>query len=219
MTRDELESGELAVPYTLSHALNKIRAAGQAKYVNGRLMLWLGGDAITLTISLDAQKSWPNGILENSRYAKFHIAYDGIMELISGHGMAKFRKTNIGLMKDGPVTAAENIADRIKKWLTASLAMQVARTESYMAQISKDVAHLQEDHAGNLPNELEGLANQITAHLKSRFATQFTKINFESQSSKLQHAAAALKAAATKLRAVDKAADRSGIFSRDSDAG
>jgi hypothetical protein len=140
---DDKDYVKAVIEHTLFQTLRIIKAAGQAKYVNGYVS-FLGGPqrgSLLLTISLDAKESWPNGILENSRYAKFHINWDGAMELISGHGMAKFRKTNIGF-EGGPVVTAENIADSIKKWLTASLAMQVTRTEAYVAQISKDAATL-----------------------------------------------------------------------------
>jgi len=58
----------------------------------------LGGKekpAILLTTSLMNKEQWHNGILENSRYAKWHIGYNGSMELISGHGVAKFRKVKV----------------------------------------------------------------------------------------------------------------------------
>lgn len=58
----------------------------------------LGGShrpSMMLTASLDPKDIWKNGILENSRYGKFHIDYNGNIELISGYGVAKFRKTKI----------------------------------------------------------------------------------------------------------------------------
>jgi hypothetical protein len=58
----------------------------------------LGGNhrpSMMLTASLDPKDTWINGILENSRYGKFHIDYNGTMEMHSGYGVAKFRKCKI----------------------------------------------------------------------------------------------------------------------------
>lgn len=58
----------------------------------------LGGESrpsILLTTALQAKEQWPHGILENSKYAKWHIGHDGVMELISGHKVAKFRKATV----------------------------------------------------------------------------------------------------------------------------
>lgn len=47
----------------------------------------LGGKenvSILLTVSLDAQEDWSNGILHNSRYAMFHIENWGTVENFSG---------------------------------------------------------------------------------------------------------------------------------------
>lgn len=74
---------------------------------------------------------------------------------------------------------------------------------AYTNQISKDTVN--EDHAGNLPNELEGLANQINAHLQSPYTG--LRAPAITQSAMLQHAAAALKLAAKRMREIDKAAD------------
>lgn len=53
----------------------------------------LGGEhnsTLMLSISLDKKEDWAHSILQNSRYAMFHIGNDGVIEKFSGHG--KFRK-------------------------------------------------------------------------------------------------------------------------------
>lgn len=69
----------------------------------------LGGDrnvSILVSISLDPKESWGNGIYENSRYLKFRIEQDGVIEqfLKSYKIPAKFRKTK-----------AKSVADVISK--------------------------------------------------------------------------------------------------------
>jgi hypothetical protein len=65
----------------------------------------LGGDknvAIMFTAGMDDKSDWPNGILENSRYGKFHLDNDGVLELHSGGFKLpkKFRKTVVRDAKD-----------------------------------------------------------------------------------------------------------------------
>lgn len=48
---------------------------------------------IHILVSFDDRKDWVNWILENSRYARFSLSQDGILEKFSGRG--KFRKTKL----------------------------------------------------------------------------------------------------------------------------
>lgn len=54
----------------------------------------LGGPervSVLLTVSTSIKSEWPNGILENSRYAKIHITNNGTVEQFSGMKL-KLRK-------------------------------------------------------------------------------------------------------------------------------
>ena len=57
-----------------------------------------------------------NKILENSRYAKFHIHYDGVIEQISGYGVPRFRKTR--------TKNEEQIIEALIRWLGKAGAVQ-----------------------------------------------------------------------------------------------
>ncbi len=46
---------------------------------------------ILVTISTTPKQLWANGILQNSKYAMFHISNNGIVEHFSGHQL-KLRK-------------------------------------------------------------------------------------------------------------------------------
>jgi hypothetical protein len=64
-------------------------------YVATRV-LQLGGPArasVGLSLSFDPKESWPNGIFENSRHAKFSVnPEDGTIEQLTGWKVNKFRK-------------------------------------------------------------------------------------------------------------------------------
>jgi len=65
-----------------------------APYVTSRVS-YLGGEVtLMVTVSLDKRSDWVNGILENSRYAKFSIESDGTIEHFSG-SLPKFRKCKV----------------------------------------------------------------------------------------------------------------------------
>lgn len=84
-------------------------------YVSGYVST-LGGShrpSVLLTISLDSKEDWPHGILNNSRYAKFMIDYDGTMEMLSHHGVAKFRKAR--------VSDAGQVVQKLVRWVEKSL--------------------------------------------------------------------------------------------------
>jgi hypothetical protein len=67
--------------------------------------------SIIFTISLDPRESWVNGILENSRYGRFHWLNDGTLEYFSGHGIGKLRKSK--------VKTAQDVAAKILKMTAA----------------------------------------------------------------------------------------------------
>ncbi len=76
----------------------------------------LGGEnkaSLLVTVSMDKREKWPNNILENSRYAKFHLS-DRKLECISGgrvsQGWAKLRKS---VVRD-----ADHAATKIIAWAT-----------------------------------------------------------------------------------------------------
>lgn len=86
----------------------QLRAALQsiAPYVAGYVST-LGGAhraSILFTVSFDPRETWVNGILENSRYGKFHWENDGTLSKISGYGTEKLRKSK-----------AKSVADVVRK--------------------------------------------------------------------------------------------------------
>ena len=64
---------------------------------------------ILITISLLPKNEWPNGILENSKYARFHFYRDGSLQMFSGN-IGKFRKCT--------VKTIENAVDKINIFIT-----------------------------------------------------------------------------------------------------
>jgi len=79
--------------------------------------------SILLMVSLDEKKDWHNGILENSRYTRFHFYNNGKLEQFSGgHGWAKkFRKVQVK-------SAAEAVA-KINQYIkTATPIKEVSNT-------------------------------------------------------------------------------------------
>jgi hypothetical protein len=77
---------------TLAQQLNSQLSA---PYVKAQVSTLGGAErpSVMLSISLDPKSEWKNGIYENSRYARFHIHYDGVIERFSGYGTPKFRKS------------------------------------------------------------------------------------------------------------------------------
>lgn len=65
-----------------------------APYVTSRTSRFGGSVCLAVTVSLDKRSDWANGILENSRYAKFFIEADGTIEHFSG-SLPKFRKCKV----------------------------------------------------------------------------------------------------------------------------
>jgi hypothetical protein len=78
----------------------------------------LGGEAratILATVSLEASKDWPNGIFENSNYARFLLSEDKL-ELFSGgparSSSVKFRKQRAASVEE----AAKKIIAFARAW-------------------------------------------------------------------------------------------------------
>jgi hypothetical protein len=44
---------------------------------------------------VDASEAWRNGIFENSSYFKMSFGSDGVIEVISGRGVNKFRRVTV----------------------------------------------------------------------------------------------------------------------------
>lgn len=64
----------------------------------------LGGKenaSIIITVSLDPEREWENGILENSRFLRFHLERNGELENFTvGMGIDKMRKKNVKSIDD-----------------------------------------------------------------------------------------------------------------------
>lgn len=77
------------------------------------------GASVHLTISLDPRNTWENGIMENSRYARFSWdTQTSKLEMFSGgYKCAKFRKCTV------KGDSAEGIKQKIQDWITASNAL------------------------------------------------------------------------------------------------
>ena len=70
----------------------------------------LGGEeraSLLFAVSFDSKEDWYNGILENSRYAKFYIC-EGRIEMFSCGKVPKFRA--------GKIKSIEHALKRIKTW-------------------------------------------------------------------------------------------------------
>ena len=66
------------------------------------------GQNLFVTVALDKRSDWANGILENSRYAKFAVGPDGTVENFSG-SLPKFRKCK--------VADVDALAAKINTWI------------------------------------------------------------------------------------------------------
>ena len=78
----------------------------------------LGGKenaSVMMTVSLDPKESWNNGIMENSRYAKFMIERDGRIEAFTqSYKLAnKFRSAKVKSISDA-ITKINNWVDKNK---------------------------------------------------------------------------------------------------------
>ena len=89
---------------TIKDAVDKLNQKIDAPVVKASYStLGVERDAsILLAVSLDPKESWSNGIYENSRYMRFHIQQDGVIEQIRvSHKIpSKFRKVRAKTMDD-----------------------------------------------------------------------------------------------------------------------
>ncbi len=73
----------------------------------------LGGEhraSVLVVISLDEKSSWVNRILENSRYARFHIHSDERKaEMFASYGVNKFRKCK--------AQTPEMVLEKLQNWV------------------------------------------------------------------------------------------------------
>ena len=72
----------------------------------------LGGKdraSVLLCVSLDSSDDWVNNILENSRYARFSINYDGTIENFMSSQCSHMRKTKY--------KSIEEAISKIQKWI------------------------------------------------------------------------------------------------------
>lgn len=101
--------------------VDAINAQVKAPIVRAQ-MSGLGGESnvsILVLIALQPKEEWTNGILENSKYGRFHLLNDGVLYMFSGGpstGVAKFRKTR--------VANVEQVVDKLNKWVALSTAPQ-----------------------------------------------------------------------------------------------
>lgn len=109
----------------------EIKKGIKAPYVNVYVST-LGGKeraSIMFTVGMDSKDNWPNNILENSRYGKFHLGYDGVLEMHSARygKVSKFRKTRVKSVKD--------VITKIDKWMKESNSINEATdSNDYMGK-------------------------------------------------------------------------------------
>lgn len=89
---------------TIQDAVSKLNSKINAPVAKASYST-LGGErdsSILLALSIDPKESWGNGIYENSRYMRFHIQQDGVIEQfrISHKIPLKFRKVRAKSMDD-----------------------------------------------------------------------------------------------------------------------
>lgn len=103
---DNAPENDMALTFndTEQTALGLLVAAPYVTSKVGRL----GGQHLLVTVALDKRSDWANGILENSRYAKFLIDPDGTVENFSG-SLPKFRKCK--------VADVDTLAAKINAWI------------------------------------------------------------------------------------------------------
>lgn len=75
----------------------KLKTEINVPYINAKVST-LGGlnrPSVMVAISIEPKENWKNGIFENSKYLRFHITYDGIIELFTKQYTIpeKFRKS------------------------------------------------------------------------------------------------------------------------------
>lgn len=113
------ESNNLNIIWTLEDA-DKLKEAINTPFKNCTLST-LGGPnskAIMIVFSLQPKEQWSHGILENSDYARFHLDYNGVLEMFSGNLKRKFginfRKTRVKNIDDAISKINKYIQDILK---------------------------------------------------------------------------------------------------------
>jgi hypothetical protein len=91
--------------FTIDTILDNVQLVNNsliAPYVNTTYST-LGGVtniSMMITISLDSKENWSNGILQNSRYAKFHLSNNGRLEMFAGNTPKKMRRSIVSSMEE-----------------------------------------------------------------------------------------------------------------------
>ena len=95
----------------IKNSLEKLNAAEVSAKISS-----LGGkdrSSVMLVFSLDKKKDWKNGYIENSRYARIKISYDGVIEMFSGSIKPYMRKTKFKNI-DEPLKKINNYIKKVK---------------------------------------------------------------------------------------------------------
>jgi hypothetical protein len=91
--------------FTIDDVLEQVQVLNKsliAPYVNTTYST-LGGVSnisIMISISLDSKEKWAGGILQNSRYAMFHLANNGRLEMFSGNTPKKMRRSMVSSIEE-----------------------------------------------------------------------------------------------------------------------
>jgi len=132
---------EMFSPADADSVVEKLKSGIKAPFVNAYKST-LGGiehTSILITVSLDPEESWTNGILQNSRYFQMHYSTNGVLEMFSrGRGLSgKFRKTKVKDVYDALVKINKFIDMqnelRISKGIARWTANFLPPTEEYSA--------------------------------------------------------------------------------------
>src|ERR1035437_2833216 len=95
----------------------RLKTEIDAPFVSAQIST-LGGvnrPSVMLAISIEPKENWKNGIFENSKYLRFHITSDGIIELFTKQYTIpeKFRKTRFTNIDDA-ITKIKTYVEKIK---------------------------------------------------------------------------------------------------------
>ena len=91
--------------FTIDDVLEQVQLINKslaAPYVDSTYSTFGGVSniSIMITISLDSKENWAGGILQNSRYAKFHLSNNGRLEMFAGSTPKKMRRSVIASVQD-----------------------------------------------------------------------------------------------------------------------
>lgn len=164
--------GETPESSELIEKLNSIDAPYVYAYESS-----LGGRqnaSVLLTVSMSDKSGWKYGILENSKYIKFHIGTDGKIESFSGSldGILKFRKCTAKSIDDvvGKINA---YLQKVSDILEQSSVKESKSTEYYIMHKGKKQRVLLGDNDGNVEeyaplDTVEVLLNDTPILVKKR---------------------------------------------------